>query len=149
MVKGAAARPCRRYDPGSASPSPPCWSPIYIAKETRFGETVFCFEKVFTAAVHMIPSSLKGNADTSVLVSCRRCVQGCGCSQLSIARAQEGTGQEPSAGRITCWYATRESYKKSEMRSWRAEMGCLAGFVVGLLALEYRQGDRVLGSCGG
>lgn len=44
-----------------------CASHLYVIEETKFSETVFCLEKAFTAAVHMIPSALKRNANTSVL----------------------------------------------------------------------------------
>ena len=47
---------------------------------------------------------------------------------------QVGTGQRPPIGRNASWYATRESFVRSAIRSWRAEIpsGLRSGAAIAL-----------------
>ncbi len=95
------------------------------AEEAKFGKAAILLVERLVAAVRMRPSLLGRNASMRRRTLVAKVTNGHaqdGFPHLSISMRQDGTGQRPSLGRRTSWYAALQSLVRRVMRSWRAEM---------------------------
>jgi hypothetical protein len=95
------------------------------AEEAKFGKAAILLMERLVAAVRMRPSLLGRNTNMRRRKLAAKVTNGHaqdGFPHLSISIRQDVTGQRPSMGRRTSWYATLQSLVRIVMRSWRAEM---------------------------